>query len=259
MSGQKDRITNPTRYGKPKRTSAEKDIRSVALGRSLVIRMCPEWENQLDEMNHSKRGRPFAYPDLLMGGIAYIRHVLGEGLRVIEGHVDAMLGKGVKGPDHVTIWRRTCAQAVSIEGNRITVKTTDGKTHVLVADSTGITTTGKGKWIEIKWNVKCSFIKLHILVDEESQKILAFRITDTGGGDAKNLPGMLDEALEGLGVPLEDRTMEPAVSVQVDGAPADENARDHNRVHVRLRLLPDGGQGAACLQGEEAPGGHRTR
>ena len=34
---------------------------------------------------------------------------------------------------------------------------------------------------------------------------------------------MLDEALEGLGVPLEDHTMEPAVSVQVDGAPADEN------------------------------------
>ena len=223
MSRQKDRTTNPTRYGKPKRTSAEKDIRSVALGRSLVIRMCPEWENQLERMNRSKRGRPFAYPDLLMGGIAYIRYVLGEGLRVTEGHVDAMLGRGVKGPDHVTIWRRTCAQAVSIEGDRITVKTTDGKTHVLVADSTGITTTGKGRWIELKWNVKCSFIKLHILADEESQKILAFRITDTGGGDARNLPGMLDEALEGLGVPLEDHTMEPAVSVQVDGAPADEN------------------------------------
>ena len=58
-----------------------------------------------------------------------------------------------------------------------------------MADSTGITTTGKGRWIEPKWNVKCNFIKLHILADEESQKILAFRITDTGGGDAKNLPG----------------------------------------------------------------------
>ena len=223
MTGQKDRTTNPTRYGKPKRPPVEKDARSVALGRSLVIRMCPEWENQLDEMNRSKRGRPFAYPDLLMGGIAYIRYVLGEGLRVTEGLVDAMLGRGAKGPDHVTIWRRTCAQAVSIDGNRITIKTTDGKTHALVADSTGITTTGKGKWIEIKWNVKCSFIKLHILADEGSQKILAFRITGTKGGDAENLPGMLDEALEGLGVPLEDHTMEPSVSVQVDDTPADES------------------------------------
>ena len=115
MSRQKDSTANPARYGKPKRTSAEKDARSVALGRSPVIRMCPEWGNELDEMNRSKRGRPFAYPDLMMGGIAYIRYVLGEGLRVIEGHIDAMLGRGVKGPDHVTIWRRTCAQAVSME------------------------------------------------------------------------------------------------------------------------------------------------
>ena len=150
ISGQKDWTTNPTRHSKPKRPPVEKDTRSVALGRSLVIRMYHEWENQLDEMNRSKRGRPFAYPDLLMGGIAYIRYVLGEGLRVTEGLVDAMLDRGAKGPDHVTIWRRTCVQAVSIDGNRITIKTTDGKLHVLVAYSIGITTTGKGKWIEIK-------------------------------------------------------------------------------------------------------------
>lgn len=56
MSKQKDRTANPTRYGKPKRTSAKKDIRSVTLGRSLVIKMDPNWEAQLDEMNHSKRG-----------------------------------------------------------------------------------------------------------------------------------------------------------------------------------------------------------
>ena len=49
-------MTNPTRYGQSKRPPAEKYTRSVALGRSLVIRMCPEWENQLDEMNLSKRG-----------------------------------------------------------------------------------------------------------------------------------------------------------------------------------------------------------
>ena len=249
MSGQKGRTTNPARYGKPKRTSAEKDARSVAPGRSLVIRMCPGWENRLEGMNRSKRGRPFAYPDLLMGGIACTRYVLGGGLRVTEGHVDAMLGRGVKGPDHVTIWRRTCARAVSMEwqphhrkddrrqdarsGGRLDRHNRHRQAVVpcisfcqclLVADSTGITTTGKGRWIEIKWNVKCSFIKLHILADEGSQKIPAFRITDTGGGDARNPPGMLDEAPEGLGLPLEDHAMEPSVSVDVDSSPADESA-----------------------------------
>lgn len=51
----------------------------------------------------------------------------------------------MKGPDHVTIWRRTRAQAVSIDGDRIIIKTTDYKVHVLVVGSTGITTTGKGR------------------------------------------------------------------------------------------------------------------
>lgn len=77
MSKQKDRTTDPTRYGKPKRMPAEKDIRSVALDRLLVM----IHGSQLDEMNHSKRGRPFTYPDLLMGSIAYIRWMIGKDVR----------------------------------------------------------------------------------------------------------------------------------------------------------------------------------
>ena len=68
--------------------------------------------------------------------------MIGKGTRITEGVADETLGNGVKGPYHVTIWRRTCAQAVPIEGDRITVQTAD-KTHVLVADSTGTTTAGK--------------------------------------------------------------------------------------------------------------------
>ena len=87
-------------------------------------------------------------------------------------------------------------QTISMEGNRITIKTTDDRVHVLVANSTSITTTRKSKWIEIKWNVKYNFIKLHNLADEKLQKILACRVTGTGG-QAKSLP-MLDRALNRL-------------------------------------------------------------
>ena len=75
----------------------------------------------------------------------------------------------------MTVWRPTCAQAVSIKCDHISMKITDSKMYVLVADSTGITATGKGKWRDLKWNIKCNFIKLHILADEESQKILEIR------------------------------------------------------------------------------------
>ena len=56
-----------------------------------------------------------------------------------------------------------------------------------------------------------------------SKRYWRFRITDTSGGDARNLPRMLDQALDRLGIPLEDRGTEPAVSVDVDDTPADEN------------------------------------
>ena len=76
----------------------------------------------------------------------------------------------------------------------------------------------------LQLHVKCNFIKLHILTDEESQKILAFRVTDTGGDDTRNLPGMLDQAMNRLGIPLEDRSTEPAMSVEANSTPADDNS-----------------------------------
>ena len=65
-------------------------------------------------MNRSKRGRPFVYADLLMGSIAYLRYMVGKSLRITEGMAGAMLGEGVECHDHSTIWRRTCARAVTI-------------------------------------------------------------------------------------------------------------------------------------------------
>lgn len=55
--------------------------------------MDSNWRVQLYEMNRSKRGRPFAYPDLLMGSIAYLRWMIGKGVRITEGITDEILGK----------------------------------------------------------------------------------------------------------------------------------------------------------------------
>ncbi len=56
---------------------------------------------------------------------------------------DEMLGKVEKAPTTITLWRLACAQTVSIKGNCITIKMTGDKVHIIVAGSTGITTTGK--------------------------------------------------------------------------------------------------------------------
>ena len=179
-----------------------------AVGRSMVIIPNPDWDIELAEMNKNKRGRPYVYPDSLMAMIAYIRYLADCQYRDVEGIAQAMLQGRFPAPDFVTIWERTGYKSVSVDGNTITVKMKNGKVHRLIGDSTGLKMTNSGEWIAIKWNVKHNFIKLHIMIDEETQKILAFRITDVHGGDASQFPGMLDEALENLGIPLEDRTAE---------------------------------------------------
>lgn len=178
------------------------------MGRSVIIIPNPDWDIELAEANKNKRGRPYVYPDSLMAMIAYLRYITDCQYRDAEGMTQAMLQGRFPTPDFVTIWERTGAKAVSVDGSTINIKLKNGKVHRLIADSTGLNMTNSGQWISIKWNVKHNFIKLHIMVDEESQKILAFRITDVNGGDASQFPGMLDESLENLGIPLEDRTAE---------------------------------------------------
>lgn len=79
-----------------------------------------------------------------MDSIAYVWYVFGKGLRVIEAYVNAMFGReGSRAHANRHVPRPYT------EGNH--TKTTDAKTHVLVANSTGIT--GKDKWVEIKCNV----------------------------------------------------------------------------------------------------------
>ena len=82
-----------------------------------------------------------------------------------------MPGGGVKGPS-VAIWRR--ARAVCMEDDRAAAETTDGKAHVLLADSTGITAAGKGRRIELKRKVKRDVIKLRMLAEVEPRKMPAF-------------------------------------------------------------------------------------
>ena len=52
------------------------------------------------------------------------------------------------------------------------------KPIILIVDASGLTISKKGDYIEDKWiREKKEFIKLHIAVDEESKKIVSFRIT----------------------------------------------------------------------------------
>ena len=64
----------------------------------------------------------------------------------------------------------------------------------VVVDSTGLSTTNKGYYIEAMWRKeKRKFVKLHIVADRKTGKIVGFRVTSERTGDTKKLVPMVRE------------------------------------------------------------------
>ena len=69
------------------------------------------------------------------------------------------------------------------------------KPIILIVDASGLTISKKGDYIEDKWiREKKEFIKLHIAVDEESKKIVSFRITKGNVHDTKKFGQLVKES-----------------------------------------------------------------
>ena len=193
-------------------TWAESDAKYRARGRAKAVRYDPRWERDLQEQNRSKVGRPFKYSHSMMTVIALFKTVINTSYRDCWGHLEGMWGES-RVPHYTTIWKRVGnVMPVFQHDPRFTIR--DGVLRVVV-DSTGIANSNRGEWIRVQWNVKRGFFKLHILVDLDTRRILAFAISDMNGGDAAQLPVLLNYIMErytGEGIPLK----EPVANLIID-------------------------------------------
>ena len=62
--------------------------------------------------------------------------------------------------------------------------TVKGRLLRLVVDGTGLAMHNRGEWIRQRWNVKRGFLKLHLLINLDTRRIISYTITDMNGGDA---------------------------------------------------------------------------
>jgi IS5 family transposase len=75
------------------------------------------------------------------------------------------------------------------------VSVDDNKPVTLIVDASGLTVSNKGDYIEEKWiRKKKEFIKLHIAVDERSEKVVSFRITKGNVHDTKQFSPLIKES-----------------------------------------------------------------
>ena len=142
-------------------------------------------------MNHpNKLGRPFEFPDSYIMFVSFLKIGFKLPYRMVQGAVRA-LSKIIRIEEmHFThMRRRILAKKLSEK-----VEVTD-EPMTLVVDSSGLSTTKKGAYIEKLWKKqKRKFVKLHIAVDKKTKRIVEFRVTGSKTADTKKFPPLVKDA-----------------------------------------------------------------
>jgi hypothetical protein len=155
------------------------------------------WKKEIRSMNRYKVGRPFNFPDSYIEFLGFIKVGFHAPYRMVEGAVEAL-------SEYISFIKDICFSQIRkrivrlMKGKKPSeiIGETDSSTEPITAivDSTGLTTTTKGAYIEDKWRKeKRRFVKLHILADKKTGKIKGFRVTSERTGDSKKFVPLVKE------------------------------------------------------------------
>ena len=176
--------------------------------RSLLERGWIETVNEdLEEMNSGKVGRPFRFTRRMIKWGNRLRHALGISYRLARGFLNHFLTeKGLPGISLPQFSDR-CRKASAVGGadGRVLasgpcdVDVSEAPISVAV-DSTGMSLNKYGGWRCHHWNLKSvtGWIKLHAAADPDTNRILAYAVTDESCGDSPMMDPLL-KAVESAG------------------------------------------------------------
>jgi transposase len=172
----------------------------VERGRVLFdLGFTSNWSRELDAMNDDKRGSPYRFPDSYIEFLSFFKVGLNAPYRVIEGMTEALSEylAFVKEIHFTQIRRRVLAMVRKKKPLAYIERTGEfpgDDPLTVVVDSTGLSTTRKGSYIEAMWKKeKRKFVKLHIVADKKTGKIVEFRVTSEKTHDTKKFVPMVKE------------------------------------------------------------------
>jgi hypothetical protein len=160
----------------------------------LLIDQDEDPQEELKKMNKGKVGRPFTYTHSLIWTLAVLRVCLKLPYRQLVGFTRgfaSLLGS------RLTIHPSTANRRMKglVEDRRLpNLRLKPGRKVVAAVDSTGLKVGNYGEWMRHKWKRRRGFLKLHIIVDVETHKILGFTATREDVSDAQTFPELLNQA-----------------------------------------------------------------
>ncbi len=207
-------MSKKARWGRPYSDTRDWSIYNELLVKRgefyLSFDFIEEWDILLSRMNEGKRGAPFRYPEPFIAWMARIHVFLQMPYRQMEGFVRnlAPFIPDLKAADYTTLFRRIKDLDPSLP---VEPRTLAGDV-IVAADSTGIKVTNRGEWMREKWQVRRGWIKLHVMLDVETNQVLGLEITDESVPDDRMFVPLLDQAQQHCG------EEHPVYRVLADGA-----------------------------------------
>ena len=223
------------------------DRRYISRGKFYMLHLDKALMKQgVEQLNKNKVGHPFVYSDACFMAMALFKNTIDIPYRQLQGIAEEILGEETS-PKFPAIYKRINKLSLEddINGNSwFCYDSKNKKTRIQVVflsgDSTGLKPTSRGDWMGQKWDVKRGFIKMHIVVDENTKKIYAVSVTDERAGDAPEFKRLLSEALHNIrnsssssSSDMEKRS-EESVSVDIDEdmTSANESFEECNKQNV---------------------------
>ena len=161
-------------------------------------------EADLASMNSDKLGRPFVFTDKAIQWANRLRIAFKAGYRLARGVMNHFLRKhGLPGISLTQFYDR-CRKASAVGGadGRVLasgpcdVDVSEAPISVAV-DSTGMSLNKYGGWRCHHWNLKSvtGWIKLHAAADPDTNRILAYAVTDEKGADVKQMERLIADVM----------------------------------------------------------------
>ena len=202
----------------------------IERGRVLMdIGFLRSWNKEIKKINQGKVGAPFEYSHSYIHFLAFLKIGFKIAYRTVQGIIRGLADYLKIEEIHFTQLRRRMLKIKPSISNNLDF--TDEEPITLIVDASGLTISKKGDYIEEKWiREKKEFIKLHIAVDEESKKIVSFRITKGNVHDTKKFGQLVKESAKKYDIDkvygdkaydnrenfniLDDINAEPAISIR---------------------------------------------
>lgn len=147
-------------------------------------------KQELEKMNQDKLGAPYKYADSQIDFLAGLKIGFGATYRTVQG-VCRGLSEFVMIPEiHFTQIRRRILKLQPEISNLNLDDAVD-----LVFDSSGLSTTNNGTYLEHKWKKqRREYVKLHVSVDIKSKKIVSYTVTPGNSSDTKQFVPLFESA-----------------------------------------------------------------